>query len=302
MVFGKGQYAPSTSEGKSLMAHELAHVVQQGAVSSIPGSGLSIGPASSGLEAEADTAARAVDSGAQPAGLSRAGVGISRTEAEEASCPSTFTIENDVYDGMVAAWEKSKHGTKEATEHGGLIVETTGENGESGRAIREGGGEPGAPHMSIPEPQPGDTAKGFFHTHPYTTAEIGRVRHARKNDLLGLTFSDGDVKRAIKGDVGDTFYVWAGNCAFVLNTVDKAKRDACNTQVEQAKGTGALDPPSDRHMKAVNKAAKEEGSPQEVTEAGLKAMIKNCGLCYYKGCQLDPGTPVPKALSLDPSN
>ena len=30
IVFGKGQYAPGTSDGKRLLAHELAHVVQQG--------------------------------------------------------------------------------------------------------------------------------------------------------------------------------------------------------------------------------------------------------------------------------
>lgn len=30
VVFGKGQYQPSTKEGKKLLAHELAHVIQQG--------------------------------------------------------------------------------------------------------------------------------------------------------------------------------------------------------------------------------------------------------------------------------
>src|SRR6266567_1104736 len=30
IVFGKGQYAPGTSEGKRLIAHELTHVAQQG--------------------------------------------------------------------------------------------------------------------------------------------------------------------------------------------------------------------------------------------------------------------------------
>jgi hypothetical protein len=37
VVFGKGQYAPGTSEGTRLLAHELTHVVQQGGV---PGGGL----------------------------------------------------------------------------------------------------------------------------------------------------------------------------------------------------------------------------------------------------------------------
>ncbi|HWZ95402.1 MAG TPA: DUF4157 domain-containing protein [Opitutaceae bacterium] len=37
MVFGQGQYAPGTSEGRHLLAHELTHTVQQGAVG--PGNG-----------------------------------------------------------------------------------------------------------------------------------------------------------------------------------------------------------------------------------------------------------------------
>lgn len=35
VVFGAGKYAPETAEGKRLLAHELAHVVQQGEVSSL---------------------------------------------------------------------------------------------------------------------------------------------------------------------------------------------------------------------------------------------------------------------------
>jgi hypothetical protein len=37
VVFGTGQYVPQLSEGKRLIAHELAHVVQQGAVTHSPG-------------------------------------------------------------------------------------------------------------------------------------------------------------------------------------------------------------------------------------------------------------------------
>jgi hypothetical protein len=33
IVFGQGQYVPDTSEGQRLLAHELAHVIQQGAMS-----------------------------------------------------------------------------------------------------------------------------------------------------------------------------------------------------------------------------------------------------------------------------
>lgn len=36
IVFGSGEYAPATTEGKRLLAHELAHVVQQGGASPSP--------------------------------------------------------------------------------------------------------------------------------------------------------------------------------------------------------------------------------------------------------------------------
>lgn len=36
VVFGAGQFAPATSDGRSLLAHELAHVVQQNADSALP--------------------------------------------------------------------------------------------------------------------------------------------------------------------------------------------------------------------------------------------------------------------------
>lgn len=36
IVFGDGKYAPETTEGKELLAHELTHVIQQGSVGSNP--------------------------------------------------------------------------------------------------------------------------------------------------------------------------------------------------------------------------------------------------------------------------
>ncbi|MGO9933713.1 MAG: DUF4157 domain-containing protein [Steroidobacteraceae bacterium] len=40
VVFGSGQYAPASAQGRRLLAHELAHVVQQ---SGLPGPGLAVG-------------------------------------------------------------------------------------------------------------------------------------------------------------------------------------------------------------------------------------------------------------------
>ena len=65
VAFSAGRYDPGSGEGKRLLAHELAHVVQQGAQSSIPEpGGLAVSPANDPLEARADTAAEAVLRGA----------------------------------------------------------------------------------------------------------------------------------------------------------------------------------------------------------------------------------------------
>jgi hypothetical protein len=40
IVFARGQYAPHTTDGRKLLAHELTHVVQQGNGTSLPASGL----------------------------------------------------------------------------------------------------------------------------------------------------------------------------------------------------------------------------------------------------------------------
>lgn len=61
IVFAAGQYAPGTSAGMRLLAHELAHVIQQGTPSL--GASVAIGPLDHPFEREADAAADHVVSG-----------------------------------------------------------------------------------------------------------------------------------------------------------------------------------------------------------------------------------------------
>jgi len=56
IIFGAGRWAPETHEGKRLLAHELAHVVQQGADAGSPSP-------ESAVEAEADRASHAISQG-----------------------------------------------------------------------------------------------------------------------------------------------------------------------------------------------------------------------------------------------
>ncbi|MEO5561688.1 MAG: DUF4157 domain-containing protein [Dokdonella sp.] len=80
VVFADGEYAPQTAAGRRLIAHELAHVVQQhGTHASNARAGIAIGPANDPLEQEAEAAAQRAIAGADPgiAGTSLSG-GLSR--------------------------------------------------------------------------------------------------------------------------------------------------------------------------------------------------------------------------------
>jgi hypothetical protein len=57
VVFAHGRYQPATSEGRRLVAHELAHVIQQGSVVQPSRSSLTISAEDSALERQADHAA-----------------------------------------------------------------------------------------------------------------------------------------------------------------------------------------------------------------------------------------------------
>ncbi|TMJ15756.1 MAG: DUF4157 domain-containing protein [Alphaproteobacteria bacterium] len=59
VVFGAGQYAPATNSGRSLLAHELAHVVQQSGGPAAAAGGLKLGAADSIHERQADEMSRA---------------------------------------------------------------------------------------------------------------------------------------------------------------------------------------------------------------------------------------------------
>jgi len=63
VVFASGQYRPETREGRRLLAHELAHVVQQGGVGHFDGR-LEVGPSDGPEERAADEAAAAVEEAA----------------------------------------------------------------------------------------------------------------------------------------------------------------------------------------------------------------------------------------------
>jgi hypothetical protein len=83
VVFGDGQYDPSTKAGQNLLAHELTHVVQQQRGVHLKGE---IGEAGDTYEREADAVANAVTDGratASPISISAPSPPIQRKEKEE---------------------------------------------------------------------------------------------------------------------------------------------------------------------------------------------------------------------------
>ena len=87
LVFAQGRYAPHTPPGMRLLAHELAHSVQQGSAGAVPQAKLEIGSAGSPLEAAADRAADAVLRGGSLPALGGTGRMLSRQVAETRSLP-----------------------------------------------------------------------------------------------------------------------------------------------------------------------------------------------------------------------
>jgi hypothetical protein len=75
LVFGTGEYAPHTTKGRGLLAHELTHVVQQEGAAAPVLHRLEVGSVDDEAEREADRAAGAVLHGTAPPALRAAAAG-----------------------------------------------------------------------------------------------------------------------------------------------------------------------------------------------------------------------------------
>lgn len=73
VVFGTGQYAPGTSEGRKVLAHELTHVLQQGGMTTNRAAKLELGETQSTAEDEAKRASESMHHGKSGVSESAAG-------------------------------------------------------------------------------------------------------------------------------------------------------------------------------------------------------------------------------------
>lgn len=128
VVCGAGQFAPESGEGKRLLAHELTHVVQQGAgmpAGSDAAPKLTVGPADDECEREADRVAddvmRMPDPGATVS-TKRPGLAIHRTcamcQEEEELCADCAKERGDVQRSVVAISRKCAKCDEAEDEHG----------------------------------------------------------------------------------------------------------------------------------------------------------------------------------------
>lgn len=94
VVFGPGQYAPKTSEGQRLLAHELAHTIQQSASNNYPQSELIVSHREDAREKEAEIAARTVSHGGFDVSLSSPRSHVARQDEDQAmSSASSDNVE-----------------------------------------------------------------------------------------------------------------------------------------------------------------------------------------------------------------
>jgi hypothetical protein len=108
LVFGADQYAPGTVLGRSLLAHELSHVVQQ--ENSEVSSQALVAPSSSPAEAEASRISSGLDSSPGPARVTqRTAADLALTPVYKSASTGIIDIEGTVAD--IERWEQGLAGS-----------------------------------------------------------------------------------------------------------------------------------------------------------------------------------------------
>ena len=190
IVFGGGQFAPETSEGQRLLAHELAHVVQQetgkGRVGSGPG--IEIGAADDPLERDAEQVAHAASAAGTPTpAVPRASAG-SIVAADRSPRPSSAGAV-----GVAHATPRSSvpgAGPSQSSGGGSVLRRDGSPDGPKGKSEEgEEGDAPAAPVLGplvMPACNPKGLSRKDFLAEPNT-----------KQDMFGLTRFVGTVSVAL---------------------------------------------------------------------------------------------------------
>lgn len=127
VVFAGGQYAPSTPQGRSLLTHELVHVMQQGSAAFQPGTPLRLAAPGGALEQQAESAAGySAQTGWFPAHTMQAPLSVQRAVEAPLSMSGEITPADD---NACAGWFSDHESlTKRAAENY-VRSELTGDRG-----------------------------------------------------------------------------------------------------------------------------------------------------------------------------
>lgn len=169
--FGAGQYDPSNSAGQHLLAHEVAHTVQQQGGAPTRQNKLEVSSAQDPSEHEADRAADAMMAGA-PASVTSVGQHIQRKE--EAGAPgdagaegtpfelpiSWSTPEFEFLDKEVGEWMKVKGAYKAGVSAKYKNAAAVAEGKKKAEAKKAGKEEPAGPEVSTGLTKSGDGPAG----------------------------------------------------------------------------------------------------------------------------------------------
>lgn len=103
IVFGSGQYAPNTSDGQRLIAHELTHVVQQRDMTT--GGPLTVGPVDDAYEREAEATAQYISDGGSVLGQSSM-MGAQAVQREATRLQRTPSLNPYAGTDLESAWQQ----------------------------------------------------------------------------------------------------------------------------------------------------------------------------------------------------
>lgn len=95
VVFGSGQYAPRTKEGRRLIAHELTHTLQQSSANALQRESLTVAPADDAGEREAEQVASQIEAAAPARMPSAARPQLQRRQLQRQPKPAPPTPTKD---------------------------------------------------------------------------------------------------------------------------------------------------------------------------------------------------------------
>jgi hypothetical protein len=212
IVFGEGSYRPETTSGRALIAHELAHSVQQGGVQ-MKADGPLPASADAELERQADRAALDVTAGRRASGLSSINrPAVFRADGDKSAPAADATVTTP------AAVTPAPAGTAIGLPNGVSVIEEIPPGTGATRLFAE------LPVLELPKPK----GVGDWVEKVYRAAATG------KSLIFQPALKGGKVAAATKEQSGESYKdVWLNNYGFTsLKALGNAFATSQNADVQ----------------------------------------------------------------------